>query len=75
MKEMPFTLFDDAELLETKPIQLCSGCSKEVFFSMLYELGKEKISIEYTWGSTIEFACNLCGNKYLFHPEELKNSL
>jgi molecular chaperone Hsp33 len=72
MKELPFTIFDDAEFLETKPIQLYCGCSKEMFYSMLYALGKEEISNAYISGNTIEFACNVCGNKYLYHPEELK---
>jgi len=75
MKQIPFTLFDDAELLETKPIQLFCGCTKEMFYSMLYALGKEEISNSYISGSTIEFACNVCGNKYLFRSEELKNLL
>ncbi|GIP18607.1 hypothetical protein J40TS1_42490 [Paenibacillus montaniterrae] len=75
MKELPFTIFDDAEFLETKPMQLYCGCSKEMFYSMLYALGQEEILNACISGSTIEFACNVCGSKYMFHPEELKNLL
>lgn len=74
-KEQLVTLFDDAEFLETRPIQLFCGCSKEMFYSMLYALGREELSNAYVSSSTIEFACNRCGAKYLFHPEELSSLL
>jgi len=75
MQELPFTIFEDAELLETKPIQLFCGCSKEMFFSMLLALGKEELTKAYLSDNPIELACNVCGNKYLFLSEELKNLL
>ncbi|TDF96304.1 Hsp33 family molecular chaperone HslO [Paenibacillus piri] len=62
-------------MLETKPIQLFCGCSKEMFFSMLYALGKEEVTDAYIDANIIEFACNVCGSKYTFHPEELKDFL
>lgn len=72
MNGLLFTIFDDAEFLETKQIQHYCGCSKKMFYSMLHALGKEEVSEAYMSGNTIEFACNVCGNKYVFHPEELR---
>lgn len=72
MRELPFTIFEDAALLETRPLQLFCGCSKEMFTSMLYALEKEELSHACVSGNPIEFVCNVCGNKYKFYPEELK---
>lgn len=72
-KEIPYLLFRDIEIIEQYPIQFLCGCSKEVFYPMLYSLNKEELVDAYKNKRSIEIACNVCGKKYSFSPEEIKN--
>lgn len=71
-KEIPFLLFRDIEMVEQYPVQFLCGCSKEVFYPMLYSLNKEELVDAYKSEKSIEIVCNVCGKKYSFSPREIR---
>jgi molecular chaperone Hsp33 len=72
-KEIPYLLFKDIEIVEQYPVQFLCGCSKEVFYSMLYSLNNEELVDAYKSEKSMEIVCNVCGKKYSFSPQEIKN--
>jgi molecular chaperone Hsp33 len=71
-KEIPYSLFGDIEIVEQYPVQFLCGCSKEVFYPMLYSLNKEELVDAYKSEKSMEIVCNVCGRKYSFSPKEIK---
>lgn len=72
IKEIPYLLFDDIEIVGVDPVQFSCGCSKEVFYPMLYSLNRDELIDAYQSNKPIEMACNVCGKKYNFNPEDIK---
>jgi len=72
-KEIIYSLFDDIQILESDPIQFFCGCSKEGFYPLLYSLNKEELLEAYENKKPIEIVCNVCGEKYSFYNNEIKN--
>ncbi|WP_074042400.1 Hsp33 family molecular chaperone HslO [Desnuesiella massiliensis] len=72
-KEIPFLLFRDIEIVEQYPVQFICGCSKEAFYPMLYSLNKEELVDAYKNEKPMEIVCNVCGKKYSFSPQEIRN--
>lgn len=72
-KEIPHLLFSDIEIVEQYPVQFLCGCSKEFFYPMLYSLNKEELVDAYKSEKSMEIVCNVCGKKYSFSPQEIKN--
>lgn len=72
-KEIPHLLFRDIELVEQYPVQFLCGCSKEFFYPMLYSLNREELVDAYKSEKSMEIVCNVCGKKYSFSPQEIKN--
>jgi molecular chaperone Hsp33 len=72
LEEIPALLFDDIHVLGVEPVQFFCGCSKEVFYPMLYSLNKEELICAYENNEQVEMVCNVCGKKYIFNPEEIK---
>ncbi|GLC29593.1 Hsp33 family molecular chaperone HslO [Clostridium omnivorum] len=72
-KEIPHLLFRDIEIVEQYPVQFLCGCSKEFFYPMLYSLNREELVDAYKSEKSIEIVCNVCGKKYSFSPQEIKN--
>jgi molecular chaperone Hsp33 len=72
-KEIPHLLFKDIRILELDPIQFFCGCSKQFFYPMLYSLRKEELVNSYENNKSIEIQCNVCGEKYSFNKDEIKN--
>ncbi|WML42791.1 Hsp33 family molecular chaperone HslO [Neobacillus sp. PS3-40] len=71
-KEIPYLLFRDIEVVEQFPVQFLCGCSKEVFYPMLYSLNKEELVEAYKSEKPMEIVCNVCGKKYSFSSQEIK---
>lgn len=71
-EEIPHLIFSDIELVEQYPIQLFCGCSKEVFYPMLYSLDVKELMDACKDKKLMEIACNICGKKYSFSTEEIK---
>lgn len=72
-KDIPKMLFQDIEILEIDPIQFICQCSKEIFYSMLYSLDKDELVDAYEYDRPIEMVCNMCGKKYEFSKDEIKD--
>lgn len=72
-KEIPFLLFRDIEIVEQYPVQFICGCSKEAFYPMLYSLNKEELVDAYKNEKPMEIVCNVCGEKYSFSSQEIRN--
>lgn len=65
-------LFDDMEIMETSEVRFFCGCSKEMFYPLLYSLDKKEIIDALNQNKSIEIVCNVCGNKHSFSFDELK---
>lgn len=72
-KEIPCLLFEDINIVGFNPVQFFCGCSKETFYPMLYSLNKEEMAEVYEKNRSIEMVCNVCGKKYSFNSEEIRN--
>lgn len=72
-KEIPHLLFGDIEIVDQYPVQFRCGCSKDIFYPMLYSLNKEELTNAYKSENSLEVVCNVCGKKYSFSPQEIKN--
>jgi molecular chaperone Hsp33 len=70
-KEIPNSLFKDIEMIGLNPIQFFCGCSKEIFYPMLYSLKKEELVDAHKNNKPIEIVCNVCGKKYSFNKNEI----
>ena len=74
-RRVPFLLFDDIEIKETLPVKAFCGCSKEMMFPMLYSLGIDELTAACEKNDSIEMICHICGNSYIFAPDEIKKLL
>jgi len=72
-KKIPYLLFRDVEIVEQYPVQFLCGCSKETFYPMLYSLNKEELDDAYKSEKPMEIVCNICGKKYSFSSQEIRN--
>ncbi|WP_277678306.1 Hsp33 family molecular chaperone HslO [Gracilibacillus dipsosauri] len=74
-EELRANYINDLEIIDQVPVQFSCGCSKEMFYGLLYQL-KENELLEYIQANKpIESACHICGKVYHFYPSELKNLL
>ena len=74
-KDIAYSLFEGLEIMVVNPIQFFCGCSKEMFYPMLYSLDKEELACAYENNKPIEIVCNVCGEKYRFNAAEINNLL
>jgi len=72
LKEISHLLFEDVQILGFDQIQFFCGCSKEIFYPMLYSLNKEELLYAHENNKPIEIVCNVCGKSYSFDKEEIK---
>lgn len=72
-KDISNLLFEDIEILEFNPVQFSCGCSKEIFYPMLYSLDKEELIDAHRDNKPIEMICNICGKKYNFSSEDIND--
>lgn len=73
LKHIPYLLFNDIEIVEKYPVQFLCGCSKEVFYPMLYSLSKDELEDAFQNKKSMEIVCNVCGKKYSFSSQDIKN--
>jgi molecular chaperone Hsp33 len=66
-----YKLFEDIEIIGVEPVQFFCGCSKDIFYPMLYSLNKHELVEAYKANKDIEIVCNVCGKKYSFTPDEI----
>lgn len=73
LNHIPCLLFEDIEIVERYPVQFLCGCSKEVFYPMLYSLSKDELVDALQNEKSMEIVCNVCGKKYSFSSQDIKN--
>ncbi len=77
-KEMILHLFNDAELIESYPVQFKCNCSLEYAKTLLKKLDKKEIEEMILENQDIEIVCNFCQKKYCISPtilEEIKGEI
>lgn len=67
--------FDDADILETRPVEYACSCSKEHYHDAMKMLKKEDLQEMVDDGKPAEITCQYCGKKYVFSHEELAQIL
>ncbi|MBK1812117.1 Hsp33 family molecular chaperone HslO [Clostridium sp. YIM B02505] len=72
LNKILISLFEDIEVMETNEVRFFCGCSKEMFYPMLYSLDKEEIMDALNQGKSMEIVCNVCGKKHSFNSDDLK---
>lgn len=70
--KIPFLLFNDIEMMEKSEVRFFCGCSKEMFYPMLYSLDKKEIMDALKKDKSMEIICNVCGKKHSFNADDLQ---
>lgn len=63
--------FGDAKVIGSSPSQFFCGCTKEMFYGMLYSLSTEEIEQSLEQNEGIETFCHICGRTYTFSQEDI----
>jgi len=64
--------FSDSQVIGQNQVQFSCGCSKEMFYGLLYSMERKDL-LEYIHDNkSIESSCHICGRSYLFSPSEVK---
>ena len=64
----------DLKYLDGKEVEFKCNCSRERMLSGLAALGKKDLEEITKDGKPIETVCRFCNSKYVFQPDELKNT-
>lgn len=75
LRQVPSLLFDDIEILETMPVKVYCGCSKEMMLPMLFALGRNELTAACENNESLEMTCRLCGNAYVLAPDDIRKLL
>ena len=75
VKDRLLYLFEDSMFMGSDAVQFFCGCSKEMFYGMLFSLSTEELLDSVQKNKQIETVCNICGEKYYFSPLEIRNML
>ncbi|GAB2552579.1 redox-regulated HSP33 family molecular chaperone [Gracilibacillus alcaliphilus] len=67
--------FHPAHLIGKQPVQFHCGCSKEMFYGVLYAMNQQELAQYVTDQRSIEANCHICGKIYSFSPAEIKKAL
>jgi len=70
-RRMPFHLFDDVEIKEERLLHAACDCSRDMMMPMLYSLGMSELTAACKRRDAIEVTCHLCGQTYVFEPDEI----
>lgn len=70
--DLPNKVFSYANVIEEYKIQVECNCSREMFFGILMSVEKEELKLSIQLNKTEELECGICGNKYLFNTDDLK---
>lgn len=71
-EEALIQLFGDAKIIGHSSSQFFCGCSKEMFYGMLYSLSEEEIKRSIERKEDIETFCHICGKTYTFEQKEMQ---
>jgi molecular chaperone Hsp33 len=73
--EIVLKLFDESEVIGIESLHLFCGCSKEMLYHILHSLSKDELVDSVQNNKPIETVCHICGTKYSYDPNEIKNLL
>lgn len=62
----------DIEFTGSKPVQWHCNCSRERVERALQLIGREELDSMIADGQDVELACQFCGKKYTFTPDQLR---
>lgn len=68
-------LFGNAKIIGYSHSQFFCGCTKEMFYGMLYSLSEEEIKRSIEQKEDIETFCHICGKTYTFEQKEMQHLL
>jgi molecular chaperone Hsp33 len=71
-EEALIQLFGDAKIIGHSSSQFFCGCSKEMFYGILYSLSEEDIKRSMERNEGIEAFCDICGKTYTFEQKEMQ---
>lgn len=71
-EEALIQLFGEAKIIGHSSSQFFCGCSKEMFYGMLYSLSEEEIKRSIEQNEDIEAFCHICGKTYTFEQKEMQ---
>ena len=75
LEELAKDLFEDAHILESKPVCFDCPCSKERMARALSTLKKEDLQAMIEEDHGAQITCNFCNERYSFGEEELREIL
>lgn len=64
--------FRHSQVIGQSQVQFSCGCSKEMFFGLLYSIQKKELLEYIRDNKSIESSCHICGRSYLFSPSEIR---
>lgn len=67
--------FNTAEVIGKSKVQFFCGCSKEMFYGILYSLEKKELETYIMSNTPLVSHCHVCGKGYEFNPSDLKSIL
>lgn len=65
------TAFCSMSIIEQHTVRLFCPCSKEALMPLLYALGAAELEEIFAGKHTVEIACSLCGNKYVYSQQDM----
>ncbi|QDR66039.1 Hsp33 family molecular chaperone HslO (plasmid) [Mammaliicoccus sciuri] len=68
-------MFGSAKVIGYSSSQFFCGCTKEMFYGMLYSLSEEEIKRSIEEDEDIEAFCHICGKIYTFQQKEIEHLL
>ncbi|MCG7332288.1 Hsp33 family molecular chaperone HslO [Salinicoccus roseus] len=68
-------MFGSAKVIGYSSSQFFCGCTKEMFYGMLYSLSEEEIKRSIEEDEDIEAFCHICGKTYTFQQKEIEHLL
>jgi molecular chaperone Hsp33 len=74
-RQTVFRLFDDIEILDELPVRAYCDCNKDMMAPMLFSLGIGELTAACENRESMEISCHLCGNSYVFGPDEIEKLL
>lgn len=68
-------MFGSAKVIGYSSSQFFCGCTKEMFYGMLYSLSEEEIKRSIEEDEDIEAFCHICGKTYTLQQKEIEHLL
>ena len=69
------SFYNDSKFLEKIIIDYSCGCSKEMFFGLIFSLTEQEIKEILAKNESISINCTLCNKEHVFTPSEIKKYL